>query len=115
MHGFPMLRAALIGFAASGKTTLFQLMTSAVGTARAAHGKGETTVGISKVPDQRLDRLTATVPALRGYGNTFAGPVAYRWLVLAGFAAVFALATVWVLRHRSRPGTRRRQRSRSWQ
>ena len=54
-----MLRAALIGFTASGKTTLFQLMTSAVGTARAAHGKGETTVGISKVPDQRLDRLTA--------------------------------------------------------
>ncbi|HEY6214126.1 MAG TPA: DUF933 domain-containing protein [Vicinamibacterales bacterium] len=54
-----MLRAALIGFASSGKSTLFQLMTSAVGTARAAHGKGETTVGISKVPDARLDRLTA--------------------------------------------------------
>jgi len=34
-------------------------MTSAVGTARSAHGKGETTVGISKVPDARLDRLTA--------------------------------------------------------
>jgi GTP-binding protein YchF len=54
-----MLRAALIGFASSGKTTLFQLMTSARETARAAHGKGETTVGISKVPDARLDRLTA--------------------------------------------------------
>jgi len=54
-----MLRAALIGFAASGKTTLFQLMTSARETARAAHGKGETAVGISKVPDARLDRLTA--------------------------------------------------------
>jgi hypothetical protein len=54
-----MLRAALIGFASSGKTTLFQLMTSAHATARAAHGKGETTVGISKVPDARLDRLTA--------------------------------------------------------
>src|SRR5881628_4151479 len=54
-----MLRAALIGFTASGKTTLFQLMTSAAGTARAAHGKGETSVGISKVPDARLDRLTA--------------------------------------------------------
>jgi GTP-binding protein YchF len=53
-----MLRAALIGFASSGKTTLFQLMTSAAGTARAAHGK-ETAVGISKVPDVRLDRLTA--------------------------------------------------------
>src|SRR6266542_6695302 len=54
-----MLRAALIGFASSGKTTLFQLMTSARETARAAHGKGETSVGISKVPDPRLDRLTA--------------------------------------------------------
>jgi GTP-binding protein YchF len=54
-----MLRAALIGFGSSGKTTLFQLMTSAAGTARAAHGRGETTVGISKVPDARLDTLTA--------------------------------------------------------
>src|SRR5262245_62574536 len=54
-----MLRAALIGFASSGKTTLFQLMTSARETARGGHGKGETSVGISKVPDARLDRLTA--------------------------------------------------------
>src|SRR5215510_16017810 len=53
-----MLRAALIGFGSSGKTTLFQLMTSAAGTARTAHGKGETAVGISKVPDPRLDVLT---------------------------------------------------------
>src|SRR5207253_2623815 len=57
--GFDMLRAALIGFAASGKTTLFQLMTSVRETTRAAHGKGEATIGISKVPDARLDRLTA--------------------------------------------------------
>src|SRR5262245_44339980 len=54
-----MLRAALIGVGSSGKTTLFQLMTSAAGTARAAHGKGETLVGISKVPDARLDQLAA--------------------------------------------------------
>jgi hypothetical protein len=54
-----MLRAALIGFGSSGKTTLFQLMTSARETARAAHGKGEASIGISKVPDRRLDRLTA--------------------------------------------------------
>jgi GTP-binding protein YchF len=53
-----MLRAALIGFGQSGKTTLFQLMTSAREAARAAHGKAEATIGISKVPDARLDRLT---------------------------------------------------------
>src|SRR3954465_6798749 len=58
-QGFAMLRAALIGLASSGKTTLFQLMTSARETARASHGKGETSIGISKVPDPRLDRLTA--------------------------------------------------------
>jgi ABC-type multidrug transport system ATPase subunit len=47
-----------------------------------------------------LDRLAGTVPAMRAYGGTFSGTVAYRWLVLAGFAALFALATVWVLRRR---------------
>src|SRR6478672_6621021 len=54
-----MLRAALIGFASSGKSTLFELMTSVRETSRAAHGKGEASIGISKVPDARLDRLTA--------------------------------------------------------
>src|SRR5262245_9492800 len=53
-----MLRAALIGFASSGKTTLFQLMTSGREPAR-GHGKADISVGISKVPDARLDRLTA--------------------------------------------------------
>ena len=53
-----MLRAALIGVSATGKSTLFQLMTSAKETPRAA-SKTETAVGISKVPDERLDRLTA--------------------------------------------------------
>ncbi|HXE79517.1 MAG TPA: redox-regulated ATPase YchF [Vicinamibacterales bacterium] len=51
-----MLRAALIGFPSSGKTTLFQLMTSA---REGPRGRGEVQVGISKVPDARLDRLTA--------------------------------------------------------
>ncbi|MBI3400518.1 MAG: redox-regulated ATPase YchF [Acidobacteria bacterium] len=54
-----MLRAALIGVGSSGKTSLFQLMTSARETARSAHGKAEASIGISKVPDARLDRLTA--------------------------------------------------------
>ena len=52
-----MLRAALIGFGSSGKSTLFQLMTSAKDTARTAQGK-EAAIGISKVPDARLDRMT---------------------------------------------------------
>jgi GTP-binding protein YchF len=51
-----MLRAALIGFPSSGKTTLFQLMTSA---REAPRGKGDVNIGISKVPDDRLDTLTA--------------------------------------------------------
>ena len=53
-----VLRAALIGFPATGKSTLFQLMTSAKETPR-GHQKLETAVGISRVPDDRLDRLTA--------------------------------------------------------
>jgi hypothetical protein len=51
-----MLRAALIGLPSSGKTTLFQLMTSIHDAPR---GKGDVNIGISKVPDERLDRLTA--------------------------------------------------------
>src|SRR6202007_93816 len=53
-----MLRAALIGFPSAGKTTLFQLMTSVKDTA-GAHAKADVHVGIAKVPDERLDRLTA--------------------------------------------------------
>jgi GTP-binding protein YchF len=51
-----MLHAALIGLPSTGKSTLFQLMTSAKDAPR---GKGDTAIGISKVPDARLDRLTA--------------------------------------------------------
>src|SRR3954469_22347279 len=51
-----MLMAALIGFGSTGKSTLFQLMTSPREGARA---KGDVSIGISKVPDARLDRLTA--------------------------------------------------------
>lgn len=53
-----MLRAGLIGFPSAGKTTLFQLMTSAHEAPRAG-GRAEAHVGISRVPDARLDRLTA--------------------------------------------------------
>ena len=71
-----MLRAALIGFPSSGKTTLFQLMTSAK---EAPRGKGDVTIGISKVPDARLDVLTAMynprkrVPATVEFTDMIAG------------------------------------------
>jgi hypothetical protein len=51
-----MLHSALIGVASSGKTTLFQLMTSA---REAPRGKGDVNIGISRVPDPRLDVLTS--------------------------------------------------------
>ena len=51
-----MLHAALIGFSSTGKTTLFQLMTSARDAPR---GRSDVSIGISKVPDARLDTLDA--------------------------------------------------------
>jgi len=72
-----MLRAALIGFPSTGKTTLFQLMTSAKD---APKGKGDVNIGISKVPDPRLDVLTAMynpkkrVPATVEFTDLIAPP-----------------------------------------
>ena len=51
-----MLHAALMGFSGTGKSTLFQLMTSTGTSPR--NGKGDTAIGMSRVPDARLDRLT---------------------------------------------------------
>ena len=53
-----MLRAGLIGFPSSGKTALFQLLTSAREAPRSG-GKQDANVGVSRVPDDRLDQLTA--------------------------------------------------------
>src|SRR4028119_192553 len=52
-----MLRAGLIGFPSAGKTALFQLLTSAREAPRGG-GKSDANVGVSRVPDERLDRLT---------------------------------------------------------
>ncbi len=51
-----MLRAALIGFPAVGKSTLFRLMTSAE-EARGGTRRAEAHVGVARVPEPRLDRL----------------------------------------------------------
>jgi len=53
-----MLRAGLFGFPSTGKTALFQLLTSTREAPRSG-GKAEANVGVSRVPDERLDRLTA--------------------------------------------------------
>lgn len=53
-----MLHAGLIGFPASGRSTLFQLLTSAREAHRPA-GRSDANVGVSRVPDARLDKLTA--------------------------------------------------------
>jgi len=73
-----MLRAGLVGLPASGKTTLFQLLTSAREAPR-THGKAEANVGMSRVPDERLDRLTELfqprkrVPATIEFADMAAG------------------------------------------
>jgi len=77
-HGSSMLRAGLIGLPSTGKTTLFQLLTSAREAPR-AHGRAEAHVGVSRVPDERLDRLTALfnpkrrVPATVEFADMAAG------------------------------------------
>lgn len=73
-----MLRAGLIGLPASGKTTLFHLLTSAREAARPS-GKAEAHVGVARVPDERLDRLTGLfrpdrrVPATVEFADMAAG------------------------------------------
>jgi GTP-binding protein YchF len=54
-----MLRTALIGYPSVGKTTLFHLMTGMHEAARQAHGRADATLGVARVPDPRLDVLTA--------------------------------------------------------
>jgi ribosome-binding ATPase len=53
-----MLRAGLIGFPSTGKSTLFRLLTSAREAARPSTGKADANVGVTRVPDARLDRLS---------------------------------------------------------
>lgn len=61
MRHFPakMLRAGLIGLASAGKSTLFQLLTRAADTGGRASGRDDAAMGLARVPDPRLDRLSA--------------------------------------------------------
>ena len=53
-----MLRAALIGFPSTGKTTLLRLLSRAGDPPGQTGGRQEAHVGVAQVPDPRLDRLT---------------------------------------------------------
>ena len=93
-----MLRAGLIGFPSSGKTALFQLLTSVREAPRSA-GRQEANVGVSRVPDERLDKLTALfnpkkhVPATVEFADMGAGAAT------TGKAAAAALLDVAAFRN----------------
>jgi len=54
------MKIGLIGLPKSGKTTLFNLLTGAhVATSRYDTGRGELHTGVARVPDPRVDRLSA--------------------------------------------------------
>ena len=54
------MKIGLIGLPKSGKTTLFNLLTgSKVATARYDSGRAELHTGVARVPDPRVDRLSA--------------------------------------------------------
>jgi ABC transport system ATP-binding/permease protein len=58
--------------------------------------------------DLDFDRYTATLPAMSAYRETFHGGTGAALLALASLTTALALATVWVLDRRSRPGAIRR-------
>ena len=53
-----MLRAGLIGLASAGKTTLFQLLTRSPEAGVRSAGRDDASMGLARVPDGRLERLT---------------------------------------------------------
>ena len=52
-----MLRIGIVGLPQTGKTTLFQILTHAHGSG-VGSGRQEAHVGVVRVPDVRLDRLS---------------------------------------------------------
>ncbi len=54
------MKIGLLGFSKVGKTTLFNILTGAhVAVEKYASGKAEPNVGVAKVPEPRLDRLSS--------------------------------------------------------
>src|SRR5262249_6717186 len=54
-----VVRLGIIGFPGSGKTTLFNLLTGAEAGVAQAPGRGRLNVGVARVPDDRVTRLSA--------------------------------------------------------
>ena len=95
------LRAGLIGLPTAGKTTLFQLMTQ--GTAPASTSKFSRTdaqIGVSTVPDARLDELTKLfepkkhVPATVTFADVIGNSSTQSLMDLAAFRESDALIHV---------------------
>jgi hypothetical protein len=53
------VRLGIIGFPGSGKTTLFNLLTGAEAGVAQPSGRGRLNVGVARVPDDRVTRLSA--------------------------------------------------------
>jgi GTP-binding protein YchF len=54
-----VVRLGIIGFPGSGKTTLFNLLTGAAAGFAQASGRSRLNVGVARVPDDRVTRLSA--------------------------------------------------------
>src|SRR3989454_12123051 len=68
------MKIGLIGLAKSGKTTLFNLLTgSNIATARYDSGRAELHTGVVRVPDGRVDRLSALFKPKKTTYATFEG------------------------------------------
>ena len=60
MVAWDLMKIGLVGLPKSGKTTLFNLLTGqSVATSSFGATRGEMHVGVARVPDARVDRLSA--------------------------------------------------------
>ena len=66
------MRIGLFGFPLTGKSTLFRLLTGAEAPAHA--GRGEVQIGVTRVPDPRLERLAEMYKPKRVVPATISRP-----------------------------------------